>query len=171
MRIQLTVNTLHLSWRPARGFIRGLLASMALSSVAVAQGNGDRSTAAGVYTDAQARRGEQTFQVYCVSCHAPSDYTGDTFKLSWVSQSAFDLFESIRTQMPEDAPGSLQRQEYVDVVAYIFSLNKYPAGSAELPSDEAGLKKIKIDAPPSDLSTRRAHDAWSARALRLRLLR
>lgn len=165
------MNTLHLSWRPARGFIAGLLATVTLSPSALAQDNGDRSTAAGVYTDAQARRGQQTFQTYCVSCHAPSDYTGDTFRTSWVSQSAFDLFESIRTQMPEDAPGSLQRQEYLDVVAYIFSLNKYPAGSAELPTDEAGLRKIKIEAPPSDLATRPAHGAWSARALRLRLLR
>lgn len=158
-----------------------LMAVAALSVVlppVAAQSNGDRSTMSGVYTDGQARRGEETYKVYCVSCHSPKDYSGDTFKTNWVSRRAFDLFETIRSQMPEDAPGSLQRQEYVDVVAYIFSLNGFPTGSAELVPDDAELKKVKIDAPPADLSARRthgslpaAHGMWSAKALRLRLLR
>ena len=50
--------------------------------------------------------------------------------------------------MPEDNPGSLERQEYVDLVAYIFSLNAYPAGAGDLPADDDGLKKVRIDAPP-----------------------
>lgn len=166
------MSTLHLTWRPAYRVAVALLTFAAVAPAAGAQDNGDRSTSAGVFTDAQARRGQQTFQIYCMSCHAPSDYTGDTFKMSWVSQTAFDLFESIRTQMPEDAPASLQRQEYADVVAYIFSLNKYPAGSAELPTDEAGLRKIKIDAPPGAHAMHGTSE-WSrtAHALPLRHLR
>src|SRR6185503_10730784 len=56
----------------------------------------------------------------------------------------------------EDNPGSLERQQYIDVVAYIFSLNAYPAGENDLPADDDGLKKIKIDNPPSEFSLRQA---------------
>jgi len=71
-----------------------------------------------------------------------------------VTKSVFDIFDTIRSQMPEDNPGSLERQEYVDVVAYIFSLNSYPAGANELPTDDDGLKKIRIDNPPASTASR-----------------
>jgi hypothetical protein len=76
--------------------------------------------------------------------------------VAWVSKSAYDVFDVIRTQMPEDNPGALERQEYVDVVAYIFSLNAYPAGAADLPGDDDGLKKVRIDNPPGSLALRPA---------------
>jgi alcohol dehydrogenase (cytochrome c) len=46
--------------------------------------------------------------------------------------------------MPADAPDSLKPQEYADVVAYLFSVNKFPAGEKELAVDEAALASIKI---------------------------
>jgi mono/diheme cytochrome c family protein len=110
--------------------------------------NGERKVSAGVFTPAQATRGENAYKVNCVSCHATSDYMGETFQLAWLSRTAFDIFDVIRSQMPEDNPGILARQEYVDIVAYIFSLNRYPAGSADLPGDDDSLKKVRIDAPP-----------------------
>lgn len=110
--------------------------------------NGDRPTTSGVFTDAQARRGEESYKINCVSCHSAKAYTGDAFKVAWLSRTAYDIFDLIRTQMPEDNPGALPRQDYVDIVAYLFSLNGYPTGSQELPGDDNGLKKVKIDAPP-----------------------
>lgn len=112
----------------------------------------ERKASTGVFTAAQANRGETVYKVNCVSCHSVSDYTGETFTLGWVTKTAFDIFDVIRSQMPEDNPGILARQEYVDVVAYIFSLNSYPTGSAELPSDDATLKKVRIDALPPKLA-------------------
>ena len=56
--------------------------------------------------------------------------------------------------MPEDNPGALARQEYIDVIAYIFSLNAYPAGPNDLPGDDDGLKKIRIDNPPASTASR-----------------
>jgi mono/diheme cytochrome c family protein len=126
----------------------GLSASPARVVAQDASANGDeRKVSAGVYTAAQATRGESSYKVNCVSCHATSDYMGETFQLSWVTRTAFDLFDVIRSQMPEDNPGILPRQEYVDIVAYIFSLNRYPVGSADLPGDDASLKKVRIDGP------------------------
>jgi hypothetical protein len=72
----------------------------------------------------------------------------ETFKVAWVSRSAFDIFDQIRKLMPEDNPGILSAQQYADVVAYMFSLNGYPAGQAELPAQDEPLKRVKIDAPP-----------------------
>ena len=112
----------------------------------------ERNVSSGVFSEAQATRGEGVYKTSCQSCHAKTEYTGDKFRSAWVSKSAFDIFNVIRTQMPEDNPGSLERQEYVDVVAYIFSLNAYPAGSSDLPGDDDGLKKVKIDNPPAGLA-------------------
>ena len=116
----------------------------------------ERVTSSGVFSAKQAERGEGVYQTSCQSCHAKTEYTGDKFKVAWVSKTAFDIFDVVRTQMPEDNPGSLERQQYVDVVAYIFSLNAFPAGSGDLPGDDDGLKKIKIDSPPSALAARPA---------------
>lgn len=116
-------------------------------------GSAERKVSSGVFTAQQASRGEGAYQVSCQSCHAKSEYTGDKFKVAWVSKTAFDIFDVIRSQMPEDNPGSLERQQYVDIVAYIFSLNAYPAGSSDLPGDDDGLKNVRIDAPPGSFAT------------------
>ena len=38
----------------------------------------------------------------------------------------------------------LNPQQTSDLIAYIFKLNKFPAGSADLEKDQAALKSIKI---------------------------
>jgi hypothetical protein len=46
--------------------------------------------------------------------------------------------------MPYDAPGSLTKQQYADVVAYVLKMNGYAAGEAELTPSAAALKKINL---------------------------
>ena len=117
----------------------------------------ERPLTSGVFSSKQVERGEGVYRTSCQSCHAKTEYTGDKFKVAWVSKTAFDIFNQVRSEMPEDNPGSLERQEYVDVIAYIFSLNAYPTGPNELPGDDDGLKKIRIDnPPPSTASASRA---------------
>jgi hypothetical protein len=48
--------------------------------------------------------------------------------------------------MPYDSPGALSDQQYTDIVAYMLELNGVPAGTTELPADEAGLSQITITA-------------------------
>jgi mono/diheme cytochrome c family protein len=131
-----------------------VFAALAQAQDSAAAAAPERPLTSGVFSTKQAERGEGVYQMSCQSCHAKSEYTGDKFKAAWVSKSAFDVFNQIRTEMPEDNPGSLERQQYIDVVAYIFSLNAYPTGASDLPGDDDGLKKIKIDNPPSVFSTR-----------------
>ena len=69
--------------------------------------------------------------------------TGDTFWGNWETYSANNLVEQIRTTMPEDNPGSLMRQEVVDIVAYVLKFNEVPF-DGDLPMDADGLKKVTI---------------------------
>jgi mono/diheme cytochrome c family protein len=138
-----------------------LAAALVLPAVAVAQDSAaaaiaERPLTSGVFSQKQVERGEGVYRTSCQSCHAKTEYTGDKFKVAWVSKTAFDIFDTIRTQMPEDNPGSLERQEYVDVVVYIFSLNAYPAGANDLAADDDGLKKVRIDNPPPSTASRPA---------------
>jgi len=126
----------------------------------------ERAVSSGVFSAKQAERGEGVYRTSCQSCHAKTEYTGEKFTVAWVSKTVFDIFDVIRTQMPEDNPGSLERQEYVDVVAYIFSLNAYPAGASDLPGDDDGLKKLRIDNPPPMLASPSLASRQSTRAVR-----
>ena len=141
--------------------VTGALPAVAQDSTAPANG-GDRPTTSGVFTDVQARRGEESYKINCVSCHSAKAYTGEAFKVAWLTRTAYDIFDLIRTQMPEDNPGALPRQEYVDIVAYLFSLNGYPTGAQDLPGDDDGLKKVKIDAPPGAPAPAPAPAPWPA---------
>jgi hypothetical protein len=48
--------------------------------------------------------------------------------------------------MPDDDPGSLTGQQYADLLAYVFSLNKFPAGTTELATNTEPLKQIRFTA-------------------------
>src|SRR5712691_522102 len=111
-----------------------------------AQGGG----AAAAGGDQQAR-GKALYNDKCASCHQESlkgttetpPLTGDMFWGNWETYSANNLVEQVRSTMPEDNPGSLMRQEYVDVVAYILKTNQVPF-DGDLPMDADSLKKITI---------------------------
>lgn len=102
-----------------------------------------RSIRDGVYSEAQAVRGDKSFAARCALCHKPEQFTG-AFLDGWNGQTVSGLFEMIRTSMPESDPGSLARQEYADIMAFILKKNGLPAGLGELPSALTDLKKIVI---------------------------
>jgi mono/diheme cytochrome c family protein len=98
----------------------------------------------GVYTAAQATRGQQIVQRECASCHSPTEW--NRIAQFWSGRSAYDLTNHIRNVMPLDAPGRLPWQAYTDIVAYMFQLNQMPVGQQELPTDESRLQAIRIEA-------------------------
>jgi mono/diheme cytochrome c family protein len=117
---------------------------------AAAQGGAARSVWNGVYTDAQAARGEKVAVQYCTRCHgqtltgaeAAPGLVGDLFNANWEGVPLGDLFERIRVSMPQDAPGSLSRQQNTDVIAYLLKVGKFPTGEVELPTDTALLGQV-----------------------------
>jgi hypothetical protein len=105
-----------------------------------------KSALQGVYTDGQASRGDNEHQANCTSCHSTTNYAGAAFVKAWVGRTAFDLFDQLRTTMPDDTPGSLSQQQYVDIVAYILKINGYPSGTDSLSTDPEALRLIRIEA-------------------------
>ena len=101
------------------------------------------------YTEEQAARGADVFSQVCVECHVRKDMSNANFRVKWNGRPAFDLFEIIRSTMPEGSPGSLDRPSYLDVVAYIAKVNGIEAGTTALPDDEAVLKKQLLALPPT----------------------
>ena len=102
------------------------------------------------FTEEQAGRGAEVFSSVCVECHARKDFSDVEFRGKWRGRTAFDLFDRLRTTMPESNPGSLGRASYLDVVAYIAKLNGLAAGTVALPDDEAALKKLVLALPASE---------------------
>ena len=112
------------------------------------------STQNGVYTDAQATRGEAVYKASCSSCHGPN-LEGDgqapaladaDFAKEWEGQPLSDLFERINTTMPGDAPGTLKTSDVADVLAFVLKKGNHPAGASELPADSAALKTVTFNA-------------------------
>ena len=104
-----------------------------------------RTTSSGVYTEEQAKRGEETYMNICVSCHTATEYKNKKFRTKWDGRSLSELFNLISEKMPDDAPGSLMPKEYAQALAYILRLNEAAPGKTELPAESAALKDIKID--------------------------
>jgi mono/diheme cytochrome c family protein len=105
-----------------------------------------RTVNEGVYSSGQASRGQALFQSLCTTCHAPDRFTGAEFVSAWSGKPLAELFKAVQT-MPEDNPGSLNAQQYGDVIAYFLQLNKYPAGAEELKGELAALAAIQMEAP------------------------
>lgn len=113
-------------------------------------------SADGLYTEAQAERGEIVFRTRCAACHVSSQFRGEAFRFQWGGRTAFDLVDRLRATMPGDAPGGLPGRAYVDVAAYLFRLNRYPAAEEELPAEDARLEEIRI---PPEVTARPPGDA------------
>ena len=113
-----------------------------------AAGQSGGSVLDGVFTESQATRGEATFRRVCSACHDTNEFSGGRFRLTWVGQSAGDLFDTIATLMPEGDPGSLTPAQYAGVVAYLLQVNGYPAGEVDLPTSLSALQELEIVQAP-----------------------
>ena len=111
----------------------------------------------GAYSDAQATRGQGLYGQECGTCHgqtlaggeAAPPLVGTDFLKAWTGLALGELFERIRTTMPQDSPGRLSRQQVADILAHILKVNEFPAGEKELSRDAAALAQILIDDKPA----------------------
>jgi cytochrome c len=113
------------------------------------------STREGVYTAAQAVRGKTAYKNSCAACHGEAlegagqapPLAGEDFIGNWSGQALADLFDKIQTSMPADRPGQLSAGTNSDIVAYLLSANKFPAGRTELSGASANFRKIRFEKP------------------------
>jgi len=112
-----------------------------------------RSVWDGVYTKAQASRGQAVYAEECMKCHGENlgggeggpPLAGKEFLEKWNGKTAGTLFGLMRKTMPSDDPGNLSSRQYSDLVAYMLSVNGFPAGQKELDREMASLDEIKIE--------------------------
>jgi mono/diheme cytochrome c family protein len=116
-----------------------------LVTVAVQAQAPQKTTNSGVYTAAQAGRGEKIFEAKCTACHDTARFTGEGFIDPWAGKPLKDVWDIASGTMPEDNPGSLKPQEYGDVIAYFLSLNGFATGDAELPGEATAMANILIE--------------------------
>jgi mono/diheme cytochrome c family protein len=109
-----------------------------------------RTVRDGVYTDAQAARGAAVYKEKCASCHGPTlggslapPLTGDAFAANWGGPLSA-IVDKIQATMPANAMGTLTRAQASDVLAFMLQSSKFPAGRAELSSDDAALKTVTL---------------------------
>lgn len=136
--------------------VAGLLV-VAGFSPGITQDAPPRSTLGGVFSEAQAKRGEDAYMGSCAQCHGENlitvdaetpSLTGPRFKSEWIGKTLAGRFDLIRTTMPSTNPGNLSDQANIDIVAFILKFNGYPAGKQELAVDSRVLEKIVIEPLP-----------------------
>ncbi len=108
----------------------------------------------GVYSQDQAKRGQAVYNTNCSSCHGDTLMGGESapalaggeFLSNWNGLTLGELFERVRSTMPQNKPGSLSRENNALILAYMLSVNNFPAGKTDLPQQTEVLKEIRIDA-------------------------
>jgi S-disulfanyl-L-cysteine oxidoreductase SoxD len=150
------ISDLRCRTRPISKFLLfGVLLLLGLAILAHGQ-DATRTVWDGVYNEEQAQRGRAVFLDQCSNCHGRDlegadmtpPLTGGVFLSNWDGLTLGDLADRIRVSMPLNSPGTLSRQQTVDVVAYILRFDQFPAGKEELPRESPALKQILFKARP-----------------------
>ena len=107
----------------------------------------------GVFSQEQAAEGAAQYELSCLACHSADlrgsstspSLVGGGFLFFWQDKPLSELFTTIQTRMPTDAPNSLPIRTYLNILSYILEANKFPAGGSDL-LDPAALRQIIITA-------------------------
>jgi mono/diheme cytochrome c family protein len=108
----------------------------------------------GVYSEEQSVRGAVLYTQSCVSCHGEDllgggaesapPLIGSRFSAKWDDRTLVNLLDSMVMSMPQDAPGSLSRDQQLDILTFILARNGFRAGKTDLASKAEVLSAIKI---------------------------
>lgn len=108
----------------------------------------------GVFTLAQATRGQELYPSTCPRCHGRDLFgdgfetpslVGSDFQRRWNGRTLADLFEFVSTNMPKNNPGMFDNQTYLDLIAFILRMNGYEVGNKELLPNLGDLAALKIE--------------------------
>jgi mono/diheme cytochrome c family protein len=110
-----------------------------------------RTVQDGVFSDAQATRGQALYAQRCAGCHGPAlacasapALTGDLFTNKFRMEPLSALFIQIRYAMPPGAADSarLTDDESADLVAHILKNNGFPSGKTDFAAAGAVSSQI-----------------------------
>ena len=106
-----------------------------------------RPLSAGVYSAEQATRGQALYLADCASCHGMEmegsigpPTVGEAFLANYSAAPLAVLVNRIQDTMPFQSPGTLSREQSIDLAAYILQSGEFPAGQTALADAElAGI--------------------------------
>lgn len=126
-------------------FWRGLFWGHAIFGAVSLMGQ-NRSVTEGVYSSAQASRGQALYKAQCAGCHGNAlegtngpPLVGSDFLANWSAKPLTGFVDKIQKTMPFTLPGSLSVAQSTDLAAYILQAGKFPSGQTEL--TEAALAR------------------------------
>ena len=110
-----------------------------------------------LYRASQATAGALPYAANCSACHgqrleggAGPPLSGSALAVRARSErlTVGDMFSFLAQQMPLNEPGTLRRDEYVDIMAFILRANGYPAGRTALTYSAAMKSRVRIASRP-----------------------
>jgi mono/diheme cytochrome c family protein len=121
------------------------------ASIAI-EAQAPRTLQDGVFSDAQAARGQALYAQRCAGCHG-ADLTGGAqapplegaaFRFKWRQEPLSALFIKIRYTMPPNAADAakLTAEQSADLVAHTLKSNRFPAGTADFAAADAATSSI-----------------------------
>ncbi|MEJ8568684.1 cytochrome c [Elongatibacter sediminis] len=136
------------------------VAALALGFAAVTSAASEPGTAVfgpttwdGLYSPAQADRGQTLMEQHCVQCHAANlggtqaapAIAGVEMLYVWDGRSLAELLDYLRESMPPGQTGTITPDGYADIIAALLRANGFPAGEgSELPGDPGRLEQTII---------------------------
>ena len=127
--------------RPTLNFLGTLAIAAGLSQCAEKKAE---TSADGIFTAAQADRGDALFGQHCARCHSIQEFTGPAFNTVWADTPASALYLRIANTMPMDQPGSLSTEQTTALLAHILDSNGMPSGDQPLTGDLSWLTGIQM---------------------------
>jgi PQQ-dependent dehydrogenase (s-GDH family) len=104
------------------------------------------------FTAAQAAAGKTAYNSSCAVCHGSTmtngtfgtPLAGEYFKNMWTGKTVRAFYDRAQKTMPPSAPGSLQKDAYANIIAYILEVNGYKSGDSKLAAESDLLDKMVI---------------------------
>ena len=126
-----------------------LLVFMLCTALAHAQSPAPaRTVLDGVFSEAQAKRGQAAYAAHCSVCHGDAldgvsapELTGNRFLERWREDTLDTIYNYIKDNMPlnraPDAP-RIPESDYLDILTHILNVNGYRSGPGDLTADLIG---------------------------------
>ena len=125
---------------------------LALAASISIEAQATRTLQDGVFSDAQAARGQALYTERCAGCHGAEltggvqapPLEGATFRFKWRQEPLSALFIKIRYTMPPNAADAakLTAEQSADLVAHVLKSNGFPPGNADFAAADAAISSV-----------------------------
>ena len=116
---------------------------------------------AGPFNAAQVDAGRAAYIDHCMMCHGAKlqglgeaqALVGKDFVDLWGHDTAGELYTSVRIEMPQNDPGSLSDEMYLNLVAFLLHANGAKTGTVPLdPKSAVKIETIVTGGPSADVA-------------------